>query len=581
MLGVQTSKFERPFQLLGLGSSSSTPHIDYARFLSSKSAIKDSGPSTEIVDKYSLLQYIIDNWVVHTKGFRPHTSRQLQDLAMYRSLPFEFRPWGRNQHYGPYGCGSCKPGASSSEAGRSPFMSLVHYAVDAGHLALIGPLVKEYWSYEADNYRRVDFDWDAEADCWLLQRPFLDEHRSSGRPTDQTVLIAIRKDNLTLVQHITPFYDRASLHTFVTMINTAASCGHVMVLRYLLGRLETNPHKRGDYVLHIKEYAHTTLALAAANGLHAEVAELLREGVSLDKRVDKLGETAISAAAANGHDHIVRFLVDHGALPFGWGTTALHRAAENGYVNVPSTLLELPEVAWVWKHDSFNVLNPPHILGALDYEGMTPLHKAARNGHADVVQVMLGRAATTVGWVLATTPASSSKQTALHLAAANGWLAVVRLLREYGSLLDANIKTPLMLAAEENHVPVVKALVEVDDQLPHNSPRNSHTTALDDAIVRGHEEVAQILLEHWTAMVTVDRLVLAAEYGYEVILKALIKAYRKGLRMYVYDDTTQKLLFEACNQAQDKKLDEAARLLIRYWDYCEEERRKSLLSTNI
>ncbi|KAL8655330.1 MAG: hypothetical protein Q9226_003086 [Calogaya cf. arnoldii] len=467
MLGVRTSILERPFQLLRLGSSSS-PDVDYAKYLGPASGGKEISPSREIVDKYRLLQYIIDNWVFHTNGFDSYDSslsQKLQDLAMYKSLPFEFRPWGRNQHHGPYGCVSCKPGASSSEADRLPFMSLLHYAVNAGHLALsalIGPLVKEYCSHEADNYKRVDFDWDAEADCWLLQRPLLSEHRSSGRSNDQTVLIAIRKDYRSLVEYITTYYNRASLPTFVTMINTAASCGHVEMLRFLLDHLKTNRYKPKYYALYVRDYSHITLAFAAANGLRADVEKLQREGAWIDRRVDKLGETAISAAAANGDDHMVRFLVGNGALLLGWGVTALHYAAKNGHANVASTLLELPQERW--KFDPLNKADRPQILGALDHEGETPLHKAARNGHADVVQVMLERAATTAGWVLATTPASSAKQTALHLAAANGHLAVVRLLREYGTLVDANIKTPLMRAAEENHVLVVKALVEVNDQ---------------------------------------------------------------------------------------------------------------------
>ncbi|KAL8848572.1 MAG: hypothetical protein Q9221_006405 [Calogaya cf. arnoldii] len=571
MLGVRTSKLDLPLQLLGLGSSSSTANIDYAGYLRSKPRVKDAGPSTEIVDKYSLLQYIVDNWVLHTKEFGPPTSswsRKLQDLAMYKTLPFEFRPWGGNRHYGSYGCVSCKPGGtSSSEAERLPFMSLLHYATEVGHWAMTKPLIEEYCSHEADNYKRVDFDWDKRSDCWLLREPLLDKYRFSARSNDQTVLIAIGKNNLTLVQHITQYYHRTSPPAFVTLINTAASCGHVPVLQYLLDYLREkyDYNEIEIYTLYIKQYAHTTLALLAANGLYAEVEHLWRECVSLNKRVDQLGETPLSAAAANGHDHVVRFLIDdvidNGALLSGSGVTALHRAAENGHASVAGTLLELPQSRWEFNYS--NKTSRCHILGALDHQGETPLHKAARNGHADVVQVMIEVSKhPPVGlkeWILARTPASSSEQTALHLAAANGHLAVVQLLRGYGSLQDINGETPLMLAAKGNHVPVVEILAEVDDRI-----WTSGGIALDEAIIRGHKEVAQILMGHYAGIVTVDNLVLAASYGHQGILVALIEAH-KGGGMSVYSDTTTRILHRAFKQAQKKELDEAAQLLERYW----------------
>lgn len=574
MLGVRTSKLERPFRLLGLGSSSSAPDIDYAKHLRSASGVKPSAPSSKIVDKYSLLQYIIEHWVFHTKEFDPASSlsRKLQDLAMFKTLPFEFRPWGRNEHHGPYGCVSCKPGgASSSEAELLPFMSLLHYAAEAGHWSLMEPLVNDYCFHETKNLQwdaksgytlRWDaksghtLEWDAKAEKWLLVEPLLYKRRLPNGSNDLTMCIAIRNGHERILERLLLHHDDGFLPTAIPTINAAASSGQETVFRALLQRLKV---KSFYTTVYIKEYAHITLALAAANGHQYIVEILLQQGVPVDEQVDMCGETPISAAAANGHDHVVRFLVANGARILRDGVTPLHRAAEYGHATVARTILQV-QVDHA-KHDYPNVVDHFQLFHALDREGETPLHQAARNGHADVVQVMLEDApATKKRWLLATTPVSSHEQTALHLAAANGHLAVVRLLRGYGNLADGNGEKPIVLAAKGNHVPVVEALVEVENQA-----NNAGNSALGHAISRGHYEIVQILLDHYPKQIAPDELVLAANGGHEPTLELLIKTQRSGVIHLSYADSTKKLLYKAFKQARADKLQEAARILENYW----------------
>ncbi|KAI4262232.1 MAG: hypothetical protein L6R42_002586 [Xanthoria sp. 1 TBL-2021] len=585
MLGVRTSKLDRPFRLLGLGSSSSAPDIDYAKHLRSASRVKPSAPSSDIVDKYSLLHYIIDHWVFHTKEFDPVSSpsRKLQDLAMFKTLPFEFRPWGRNEHYGPYGCISCKPsGASSSEAERLPFMSLLHYAAEAGHWSLMEPLVKDYCFHETKNLIRHNLQWeaksgytlqwdaksghtlqwDAKAEQWLLVEPLLCKRRLPNGSNDWTMCIAIRNGHELIFERLLLHLDDGFLPIAIPTINAAASSGHETLFRALLQRLRVKAFYSKAY---IKDYAHITLALAAANGHQYIVEILLQQGVSFDEQVDMCGETPISAAAANGHDHVVRFLTANGARLLGEGVTPLHRAAEYGHATVASTILQLGKKTrrlglHAAKDDPPQRMDPHHLLNVLNHEGETPLHQAAKNGHADVVQVMLEHSKES--WLLlATTPVSSHKQTALHLAAANGHLPVVRLLRGYGSLADGNGEKPLVLAARGNHVSVVEALVEEENQA-----YNAVNSALDHAIRRGHYEIVQILLDHYPKPIAPGDLVLAAELGHEPTLELLIETQRSRVMHPSYADTdsTMKLLYKALKQARANKLQEAARLLESY-----------------
>ena len=563
MLGVRSSKLERPFRLLGLSPSSSAHDIDLGKQLRSASELKRSAPSSEVFKKYSLLQYIIDHWVLHTKGF-DHTSslsRKLQDLAMYKNLPFEFRPWGRNRHYGPYGCGSCKPGgSSSSEVERMPFMSLLHFAAEAGHWSLMEPLVKEYCSHEREHTYKQIFQWDEENRHWLLAKPILNYRQPSNESNDWTICIAIRHGHEKLFERLLSHHTTRILYDGVLMINVAASLGHEMIFGSMLEQFLKSYSEP-----YVNEHGHITLALAAANGHQAIVEGLCQEGVPVDKKIDKYGETPISAASASGHDDVVRFLIANGARLLKEGATPLHRAAEYGHATVARTLLELHRDSSV--HAGDRIWEPGDLLGALNQDGETPLHQAARNGHVGVVQVMLEiSSAKDERWLHAKTPASSHKQKALHLAAANGHLEVVKLLYNktlVSQWLDGNGQSSLMLAIKGNHIPVVEWLLARD--IGWYEAANSNRTVLTHALIGGYGEITQLLVEDNPLRITRDSLVVAAQSGKEEILEYLIDTHRKG-KMNVYPDTTKKLLFKASRQAQAEKLPEAARLLRSYYE---------------
>lgn len=69
-----------------------------------------AGPSSKLISKYTLLEYIVEFWVSHTAHFRPGAPGDEGDLslslswnkfkrvALLRQLPFEFRPWNNLQH---------------------------------------------------------------------------------------------------------------------------------------------------------------------------------------------------------------------------------------------------------------------------------------------------------------------------------------------------------------------------------------------------------------------------------------------------------------------------------------------------
>ncbi|KAL8778332.1 MAG: hypothetical protein Q9213_007462 [Squamulea squamosa] len=590
MLDVPTSTLELPLRFLGLRSSSSAPDIDYAKYLRPATKAKVPTSSQEYVDKYRLLQYVIDNWVFHTKWIEPSSSwtQKLRDLAMYKTLPFEFRPWGPNKHYGLYGCVSCRPGDHfSSKAEHLPFMSLFHYAAEVGHWLLMEPLVTEYSAHEKESvFERIPIRWDEIGERWLLMEPLMNEDSPDEKRKDQVILIAVRNGHQSIVEHLTPTHGYKPIH-FAIMINAAASSGQDMLFGYLLNHMRLNS-RGGVFEGYIKQWAHITLAYAAANGHQAIVKMLWQNRASVNEEVDELGETPISAAAANGHDHVVRFLISKGARQLRKGTTPLHRAARNGHVTVTRTLLQLHEAAQHANEVPPNVMDRPHLLGALDRLGETPLHQAARSGHYEVMKVMLEHAPVALEWrysTLADTEraeainsrrppeqarlgvyASLFGRTLLELAAKNGHLAVVILLCDYQPEIDLtngpDRRTLLNLAAKGNHIPLLKWLLLQSHHV--NLQDDTGFTALHYAVIRGHEEAAQILLECDPSLITRGILVLAAQNIQKFDLDVLIQAHRK----HVHSVTTKKLLFEASKKAQSEKLQEASQFLK---EYCERE----------
>ncbi|KAI6227803.1 hypothetical protein M3Y99_01220700 [Aphelenchoides fujianensis] len=155
----------------------------------------------------------------------------------------------------------------------------------------------------------------------------------------------------------------------------------------------------------------TPLFYACTYG-HYECARLLLEDANVDpNHVDKRLRTAAHCAAAKGQMRTLRLLRQYGA--------------------------------------SFDMAN---------YRGDLPLHESVQTGNIEVVQ-----------WLLALSPTNVSVgnfygRTALHLAAANGDLELVRLLCERGAPVNAlmiyrnQMCTALDLARQRRHQPVVDYL---------------------------------------------------------------------------------------------------------------------------
>src|SRR5277367_4201872 len=174
----------------------------------------------------------------------------------------------------------------------------------------------------------------------------------------------------------------------------------------------------------------TNLMIASYFGLGEVVKHLLQmDGIDLNSKDGTNGRSALSWAAGNGFDVIVKLLIK--------GT----RSSLMGIIHLP-----FGEGA---KVDS------------VDRYGRTPLSYAAWNGHVDIVKLLLKAGARVDS-------TDEIGGTPLSYAIYNGHEAVVKLLLKSGTQVYSkdNIgKTLLLSAAEKGHEAVVKQLLEKDAEL--------------------------------------------------------------------------------------------------------------------
>jgi len=242
------------------------------------------------------------------------------------------------------------------------------------------------------------------------------------------------------------------------------------------------------------------------------------------ERSDEKGSTALMIAALDGHESIVRLLIEAGGdvtdeIPDDNGWTALMCAAYDGHESIVRLLIE----------------GGSDVMGR-DDNGWTVLMIAAQDGHESTVRLLI-EAGSDVN------AKNNSCYTALMIAAQNGHESTVRLLIEGGS--DVNAKnnqcgTALMIAASNGHESTVRLLIEAGSDL--RARDEDGVTALMLAASNGHESIVRLLmikeargvrhwLDTWLGIPGVQRkdingqtaLMSAARNGHESTFHALVE----------------------------------------------------------
>ncbi|XP_071573914.1 ankyrin repeat and KH domain-containing protein 1 isoform X4 [Temnothorax nylanderi] len=250
-----------------------------------------------------------------------------------------------------------------------------------------------------------------------------------------------------------------------TPLMEAASAGHVQVAKILLDN-------GAGINTHSNEFKESALTLACYKGHLEMVRYLLEAGADQEHKTDEM-HTALMEASMDGHVEVARLLLDSGAqvnMPTDSFESPLTLAACGGHVDLAMLLIE--------RGANIEEVND---------EGYTPLMEAAREGHEEMVALLLSQGAN----INAQT--EETQETALTLACCGGFLEVADFLIKAGADIELGASTPLMEAAQEGHLDLVRYLLESAADV--HAQTQTGDTALTYACENGHTDVADLLLQ--------------------------------------------------------------------------------------
>ncbi|XP_062833941.1 ankyrin repeat and KH domain-containing protein 1 isoform X7 [Anolis carolinensis] len=199
---------------------------------------------------------------------------------------------------------------------------------------------------------------------------------------------------------------------------------------------------------------------------------LLEAGADQEHKTDEM-HTALMEACMDGHVEVARLLLDSGAqvnMPADSFESPLTLAACGGHVELAALLIERGAN-----------------LEEVNDEGYTPLMEAAREGHEEMVALLLAQGAN----INAQT--EETQETALTLACCGGFSEVADFLIKAGADIELGCSTPLMEAAQEGHLELVKYLLAAGANV--HATTATGDTALTYACENGHTDVADVLLQ--------------------------------------------------------------------------------------
>uniref|UniRef100_A0A8C0FY02 K Homology domain-containing protein n=1 Tax=Bubo bubo TaxID=30461 RepID=A0A8C0FY02_BUBBB len=267
-----------------------------------------------------------------------------------------------------------------------------------------------------------------------------------------------------------------------TALTYACAGGFVDIVKVLL--------KAGANIEDHNENGHTPLMEAASAG-HVEVARVLLEyGAGINTHSNEFKESALTLACYKGHLDMVRFLLEAGADQE-HKTDEMHTALMEACMVSTALLIERGAN-----------------LEEVNDEGYTPLMEAAREGHEEMVALLLAQGEITCFLSICdeecnvdhlplganiNAQTEETQETALTLACCGGFSEVADFLIKAGADIELGCSTPLMEAAQEGHLELVKYLLAAGANV--HATTATGDTALTYACENGHTDVADVLLQ--------------------------------------------------------------------------------------
>ncbi|KAM9851907.1 inversin [Aulostomus maculatus] len=322
---------------------------------------------------------------------------------------------------------------------------------------------------------------------------------------------------------------------FRTPLHWAALLGHARIVHLLLERNTSGTipsDSQGATPLHY-----------GAQSNNAETVGVFMSHPSVKDESDLEGRTAFMWAAGKGSDDVIRTmlaLTPHIDINMAdkYGGTALHAASLSGHVSTVKLLLErgaMVDSLDVMKHTPlFRACEMGHrdviltlIKGSarvdlVDVDGHTALHWAALGGNAEVCQILMENG-------ISPNVQDQAGRTPLQCAAYGGYITCMAILMENNAdpnIQDKEGRTALHWSCNNGYLDAVKLLLGYNAFPNHMEHTEERYTPLDYALLGGHSEVTQFMLEHGALSIAAIQDIAAAS------IQAVYKGYtvRKAFR---------------------------------------------------
>ncbi|XP_077432596.1 inversin isoform X3 [Vanacampus margaritifer] len=315
---------------------------------------------------------------------------------------------------------------------------------------------------------------------------------------------------------------------FRTPLHWAALLGHARIVHLLLERNTSGTipsDSQGATPLHY-----------GAQSNNAETVGVFLSHPSVKDEPDLEGRTAFMWAAGKGSDDVIRTmlaLTPHVDINMAdkYGGTALHAASLSGHVSSVKLLLEqgaMVDSLDVMKHTPlFRACEMGHrdviltlIKGAarvdlVDVDGHTALHWAALGGNAEVCQILMENG-------ISPNVQDQAGRTPLQCAAYGGYITCMAVLMEKHAdpnIQDKEGRTALHWSCNNGYLDAVKLLLGCSAFPNHMEHTEERYTPLDYALLGGHSEVTQFMLEHGALSIAAIQDIAAAS------IQAVYKGY--------------------------------------------------------
>ncbi|KAL7949484.1 ankyrin repeat-containing domain protein [Trichoderma barbatum] len=433
-------------------------------------------PAAPNRNQYTLLDYVVTNWALHTKQLSRTSSawEKFEQLATCFNETWNFHPW--------------VPGGRSKE---SQLHGLFGWAVKEQHKPLLsivhdsGPLLRK-----------------------VCDLPLVGE----GLPA---LHIASKLGYRDIIEILLKLCDVNNVdQDGCTPLHYAASRGHTEVARLLLLQKEIKLDVNSKFQC-------TPLWIAASNGHEGVVSLLIENGANVEVKDSVDGRSPLSSAVKNGRYLMVGLLLEKGANMESRDASS-HTPLTLAIIDRDKAMIDLllnngakldtkfkytqPLLLWA-AENSLPVLLKLYIekCTSRTYQSAELATSSAKNGHEVVLKLLLGKGK----WY--------DLEDLLLLAAQNGHEEVVKLLLENGATPYADVKhpRPLRSAVTNGHERVVKLLFK-------HTQRRIVRQLVPLAVENGHEAVVQFLLQQASNHDYHDLLSLAVRHGHEVLVRIFL-----------------------------------------------------------